>query len=180
MSEVRLIIITGAPGTGKTTLARELARSLVAPLIAKDTIKEALLDQLGARDAAESRRLSDASFAALFALAREQLAAGVSVLVEGNFRVAEHAAVLRALLTSPGMRVRIAQVLCELPESARHARLAARARDPARHSGHRDAQLAAAGAPAGAWLELPGERFAHDGAASAALIAALQRWWRAP
>lgn len=93
----RLLVITGVPATGKSTVARRLARRWSVPLIAKDRIKEPLLDVLGAPDAAASRRLSDASFAVLFAVAHELLAAGASVLLEGNFRP-EHAATLRELL----------------------------------------------------------------------------------
>jgi predicted ATPase len=42
-----LVLVTGPPGSGKTTLAVPLARRLELPLIAKDTIKEALFDALG-------------------------------------------------------------------------------------------------------------------------------------
>lgn len=45
-----LILITGRPGTGKSTLAGLLARHLAVPLICKDTIKEPLLDVIGAAD----------------------------------------------------------------------------------------------------------------------------------
>jgi predicted kinase len=177
----RLLVITGAPASGKTTLARELACRYGAALIAKDTIKEPLLDVLGAPDRAASRTLSDASFAVMFALARAQLATGSSVLLEGNFRATEHPAALRVLTAAPA--VRCAQVLCVLEEGARRERLASRAHDPARHAGHRDAELAYASAAAeNTWLDLPGERFVHDGggAAPGTWLATLDRWWREP
>jgi predicted kinase len=64
-----VLLVTGLPATGKTTVARALAYALAVPMLAKDGIKEPLLELLGAADMAASRRLSDASFAALFSLA---------------------------------------------------------------------------------------------------------------
>src|SRR5450755_1224972 len=69
------LLITGLPGTGKSTLGRRLALRYRVPLLSKDLIKEPLLNVLDAQSAAHSRLLSDASFAALFAVARELLAA---------------------------------------------------------------------------------------------------------
>ncbi|HEY6454778.1 MAG TPA: AAA family ATPase [Steroidobacteraceae bacterium] len=137
MTARRVFLITGLPATGKTTLARALAADLAAPLLSKDVIKEPLFDTLGAPDRAASRRLSDASFAVLFALADEYLPLLGTVVMEGNFRPGEHAPVLQSLLVRHAP-VACTQVLCRVPEALRQERLAARAADPARHSGHRD------------------------------------------
>ena len=147
-----LILITGMPGTGKSTLAGSLARHLGVPLISKDTIKEPLLDVIGSADRAESRRLSDASFAVMFALARECLRAGTDLILEGNFRAGEHEPALSALIDDANANARsddcsangvhITQILCQAPEHVRIARLKARSADPSRHPGHRDADLA--------------------------------------
>jgi predicted kinase len=167
MRQVHLILVTGLPATGKSTLARKLARRYGLPLICKDTIKEPLLDALGASDRAQSRRLSDASFAVMFALARDLLSAGSDVILEGNFRPGEHEASLRTALSSCDVdvagAVRVAQVLCRVAAAERLARLAARAGDAARHAGHRDAQLANDHLQTpSAFLELSGERLAYD------------------
>src|SRR5580658_9437343 len=138
MPQRGVFVITGLPATGKTTLARALARELAAPLLAKDGIKEPLLDVLGADGRAASRRLSDASFAVLFALAAEQLAHVGAVVLEANFRPGEHEPDFRALLARHALES-CAQVLCRIPEPLRQARLQARAADSTRHSGHRDA-----------------------------------------
>jgi predicted kinase len=47
---VRHVLITGLPGSGKTTIARPLAHALGLPLVAKDAIKETLFDTLGTDD----------------------------------------------------------------------------------------------------------------------------------
>src|SRR5262245_10823924 len=98
MRQPHLILVTGLPGTGKSTLARALASRYRAPILCKDTIKEPLLDGIGATDRAGSRRLSDASFAVMFALARESLGAGTDLVLEGNFRPGEHEQALQALI----------------------------------------------------------------------------------
>jgi predicted kinase len=193
-----VLIVTGLPATGKTTLARALAVRYGAPLIAKDLIKEPLLDVLGGADATASRALSDASFAVLFAIAAELRGCGSSMVLEGNFRPAEHAAPLASLIRAhdamaQGSPAECAQVLCRIAESERLRRLEARAADPARHPGHRDAAQAAAarqgpGAHGGGgdtrggadYLDLPGERFLFTGLEGPGwpqLLEGLDRWW---
>jgi predicted kinase len=185
---LRLILITGLPGAGKSTLARLLARRHALPLIAKDTIKEPLMDRLqagllaqeGVSERERSRSLSDASFAVLFALARELLALGSSLILEGNFRKGEHEVELgsNALAAAGISRLCVAQVLCQIPEDERQARLLLRQQDPSRHPGHRDAQLdlTTGGAE---HLDLPGERWqlaTREGGPDAAWLAAMDGW----
>jgi predicted kinase len=98
-----LILITGLPGTGKSTLARMIASRYGLPLICKDTIKEPLFDVIGASHRAGSRRLSDASFAVMFALARECLG-GTDLILEGNFRVGEHEPAVEAVMAALSVR----------------------------------------------------------------------------
>jgi predicted kinase len=175
MPIVRVIVVTGLPGVGKSTLARQLAERYRLPLIAKDLIKEPLLDVLGAADAAQSRRLSDASFAALFCIAKELRRAGSSFLLEGNFRPGEHEAALRDTL-GPAT---VAQILCRVPEHQRLARLTAREADPARHSGHRHGEQLSARTPStagDAFLDLASARFVHDGAVDHPVLAGLDDW----
>jgi len=80
-----VLVVSGAPGAGKSTLAVPLAEALGFPLLSKDVIKEALFDELGHVEADEwssSRRLGGAAMELLWRLA----AACPAVVIEANFR----------------------------------------------------------------------------------------------
>lgn len=71
------VVISGPAASGKTTLSRALAPALGLPLIAKDTIKRALLAVLPAEDLETSRRWGGAAVAALLAVAADNPAGAV-------------------------------------------------------------------------------------------------------
>jgi len=67
-----LVLVSGPPGAGKTTIAGPLAAGLGFALLAKDRIKETLHDALGQQaDLAWSQRLGGASMELLWALAAD-------------------------------------------------------------------------------------------------------------
>jgi predicted kinase len=125
-----LVVVTGMPSSGKTTVAEDLSRRLRLPLLAKDVIKESLYESLGADDVAASERLGHAAYELLFAQARVLLAHGVSVVVEANFfrdQEPEFAGL-------PAHR--LLQLHCEAPLPVLLDRYARRSR----HAGHHDAE----------------------------------------
>jgi predicted kinase len=64
------IVVSGAPGTGKSTVALGLADALARPLLSLDVLKEALADVLGLGDEDWSDRVGDAAAEVVFRLAR--------------------------------------------------------------------------------------------------------------
>ena len=62
MLHPRLIIISGPPATGKTTLGRLIAKKFRLPFLSKDDIKHILFDSLGWSDREWSKKLGGASF----------------------------------------------------------------------------------------------------------------------
>jgi adenylate kinase family enzyme len=50
MPTVRTVVVSGAPGSGKSTVASALAERLHLPLLSLDDVKEALADVLGMGD----------------------------------------------------------------------------------------------------------------------------------
>jgi predicted kinase len=77
------VVVNGPPGSGKTRLAGRLAERLHLPLIAKDTIKEALMSVLDVPDVEASRRLGRASMEALL---RTAAACTTGAVLDANFR----------------------------------------------------------------------------------------------
>lgn len=129
-----VIIVTGAPGTGKTTLAQWLADQSHLPLLCKDAIKEMLFDELGWSDRAWSRKLGQASIALLFSLIEVQLRAGQSLITESNFM---HPWSTRDFLRLQQCYPFIPfQILCSCDTSVLAQRFTARANSPERHPGH--------------------------------------------
>jgi predicted kinase len=121
-----IVVVAGVPGSGKTTLARELAPELGLPLLSKDTIKEALFDVLGSGDLATSQVLGRASHVVLYAVAAEAR----SAVVESHFWTGTSETELVAL------RRPLVQVYCRCPLELALERYLQRARSPSRHRGH--------------------------------------------
>ncbi len=66
-----LVVVSGAPGTGKSTIARELGASLRFPVLSLDMIKETLAEVLGLGDEDWSNRVGDAAAEVVFRLSAE-------------------------------------------------------------------------------------------------------------
>lgn len=133
-AEQRIVLVSGPPASGKTTLARPLAQRLGFALLTKDDIKESLYTALqGSRgDVDFSRTLSAAAMELLWALAPHCPA----VVLEANFRTRSdyERGKLAALLASPGTHA--VEVYCRIPREEASRRFAQRAHGERHHPAH--------------------------------------------
>lgn len=124
MHRPALVIFSGIPGTGKTTLAEHAARWLGAPLFSKDEL-EATLRRSGI---SASMNSGWAAYELLSALARGQLERGQSAILDS---VATHERTRerwRALALEFGACLRVVETVCTDRDTHR-ARLAQRKRN---------------------------------------------------
>jgi predicted kinase len=127
----RVVLVSGAPGSGKTTLAIPLAAQLRLPLLSKDVIKEQLFDTLGVGNGdalSWSRSLGAASMELIWTLARYFPEA----VLEANFRPRSSYEQSRILELSD----RVVEVNCVCPPEVASKRYAARARSGRQHPTH--------------------------------------------
>lgn len=85
MPKPLLLVVSGPPGAGKTTLGRRLAGDLGLPFMNKDGIKEGLFATMGWKDRPWSRELGRASADLLLYFAEVELSAGRSLVIESAF-----------------------------------------------------------------------------------------------
>jgi predicted kinase len=121
------VVVSGPPASGKSTLAPALAGELRLPLVAKDTIKDALMSMMPVPDVGASRQLGRAAVAAMLAVAAESPCGAV---IECNFYRSRAVDDLRRL---PG---RVVEVFCRVDREIARTRFLARA--GSRHAGHFD------------------------------------------
>jgi len=160
-----VILITGHPATGKTTLAHHLAPELGLPLLCRDSIKEKLADTLGWSTEEWSLKLGAATWELLYHLVESLLRAQVSHIVESNFTPTY--ATPRWQQLRERYPLRILQLRCEAEPEMVIARHHDRVQRGERHPIHRyDSDTSSyftflQGGPVG-WIEVESTRIAVD------------------
>lgn len=134
-----LVIVGGAPGSGKTTLARRLAVELRLPLLTKDDVKKVLYDTIGAPDRQSSAQLGRAAYSLLYAMASRLLDAGVGALLESNFHRGYSETDLGPLVIHANAML----VHCQGDPATIVRRYRERAERGERHPGHHDIEVVA-------------------------------------
>jgi predicted kinase len=85
-----LVIVSGRPGSGKTTLAKQLAAGLPCPLVSRDDINEGIFHTFNHDLAIASKAAVTAmAYDVFFAAIKQLLSAQVSVIAEAAFQDAK-------------------------------------------------------------------------------------------
>lgn len=137
-SRVSLIVVSGPPASGKTTISAEIGRQFSLPVFNKDGIKEALMDSLGYMDREWSVRLGIVSMDILFLFTERQLQAGRSAIVESTFQQNFERPKFKVLQRKYNFE--LIEVYCYADRETLVSRFMSRAKDGNRHRGHMESQ----------------------------------------
>ncbi|HSK59422.1 MAG TPA: AAA family ATPase, partial [Actinomycetospora sp.] len=128
---VRLVLVGGLPGTGKTTVAGGLADRLGAVLVSSDRVRKELAGRnpadpaaAGYRDGLYRPEHTDATYAALLHRAEELLERGETVVLDASWTDADHRA--RAAAVAARTSAPLVGLRCDAPRDLADARIRAR------------------------------------------------------
>lgn len=131
---VRLVVVGGGPGTGKTTLARELGDRLGAVVIATDVVRDELQPRTQERSGGDglhagryAPRLVDEVYTELIRRAALLLERGESVVLDASWLDPRWREEVRLLASRT--HAMLSELRCECPESVVDLRIARRSAD---------------------------------------------------
>ncbi|MDB5324600.1 MAG: ATP-binding protein [Phycisphaerales bacterium] len=140
----RLIVVTGRPGSGKTTLAHALAKAIGCPAICRDEIKEGLVNTTGDAGAAgsdDAHCIAMSVYETFFETIALLLSRRITLVAEAAFQHKLWAPKLMPLRAIADVRI----VICSIdPALARQRHIARDLASPARLRVHLDPIVQAA------------------------------------
>ena len=132
---MKLVIIEGPTSTGKSTLARKLAKDLDIAMFLKDDYKEKEFDSAGrSPNVKQWTRIEKTSWQQVLAAIKTAVETNKSLIVEGNF-FPSHGPKIKALLHTDTV---IVEIFCYARGLTILKRYVRRNRSGERHKGHRD------------------------------------------
>lgn len=82
---MKIIVLTGMPASGKSTIAKKLSAEFNIPILEKDALKEELFDTIGFECYAEKRKLDIAANAVLLNVVDTLLSKNIPMIIDNNF-----------------------------------------------------------------------------------------------
>lgn len=132
---MKLVVVEGLVGTGKTTVARRLSKELNCAVFTKDSYKEQLFNQLGKKPSLRQWvRIDKQSWQTLYDNISELLDTDETIIVDGDFhygQIAKVAAIIRD-------DTRVVELYCFASNLVPLKRFIRRSRSGGRHKSHRD------------------------------------------
>lgn len=107
ISPPTLVVFSGLPGVGKSSIARELAREINAGYLRIDSIEQALRDS-----EARIQPMNDAGYRIAYAMAEDNLALGLSVVADCVNPISITREAWREIANRLGVRVLEVEVRC--------------------------------------------------------------------
>jgi aminoglycoside phosphotransferase family enzyme/predicted kinase len=149
---VRLVLVGGAPGSGKTTVARGLAAALGATALSSDVVRKALHSlppevpaPAPLREGIYSTASTEATYGELLAQARRLLGSGVSVVLDATWTSAARRVDARRLAHEA--HAALTELECVVPDALAEQRMARRRGSASDATGPVRAALRAAADP---------------------------------
>ncbi|HEY6533229.1 MAG TPA: AAA family ATPase [Acidimicrobiales bacterium] len=178
----RLVLVGGTPGTGKSTVARDLHEHFGWRVIRSDVVRKGdPAPTVGGsgrwREGAYSPAATERTYAALLAAAEESLAGGDDVVLDASFADAGHRAAARRFADQ--VSAEVLELRCTLEPAERDRRIARRLRegtDVSEADAGIAARLSAAADPWPEATDLPTD--ASPSAVAEKVVALVEQWIR--
>lgn len=138
MTSPSLIVVSGPPGAGKTTIAHAIARRVSCPAICRDEIKEGMVHATPGFRPTASDPLTIRTFTTFFDVLRLLLDNGVTVVAEAAFQDKLWRPHLEPFADIADIRV----IACSVDPDVAHGRILRRFDDdPGARAAHADSAL---------------------------------------
>lgn len=134
-----IIVVSGAPASGKTYLSKIIQKKLEIPVVIKDEYKEILFDYLGCDDEMLVKKMGVTSFKITEETCRKLALTRKSFLVEGNFQREYATETYREIAFENGYE--IIHIYCYSENRVLYERYQKRAETTQRHKGHKKMEM---------------------------------------